>query len=245
MKDEVDDIISLQRVLGPEKTEETLRISDYMLKIIEPSGRDFFGDGAPLLGIHHYSGGSEYMNDGIIALHLDKSVQDATPKFYHSEAFSRDGHAIIAYYVEAKIEETGCGNCIIRVRLAFHWQGKHLLSVCRHYPQLYDDPDQSKELHREMQDQDFALAFDAALELALNKLQAGHFDEAAQIYRRAKAEGIKKQGYMRDAAESKDDIILHPHRNRSCPLILSTTKEEKDSFVPDYAHILSHPLPYF
>lgn len=244
MRNEYQDVISILRVQAPDRTEEKMRITDYMLNIIEPSGSDFFGDGTPLLGIHHYSGGSDDTNVGIIALRLDDSIKDATPKLYHSEGFSRDGRVIIAYYAQPKLRTYGCGNCIIRVRLAFRWQGNHLLPACKDYPQIYEETNQSKELRLEMQDKNFVLAFDAAMELVLNKLQAGHFDEAIRIYRKAKTEGVKKQDYNQADASFHDDTILHPHRNRSCPLMLSATKEEEDGFKPDYANILSHPLPF-
>lgn len=236
--------VSLFRITGPGKSNQELFLSATNLAIIEPSGSDFFKDGAPILALKHDQ--ARFPNKfGVIILHLADTVTEVTAPGYPLIGISPDGaFAVASYTPDDDDDDERCYPCLTTILVGLQWDGHSLKEACKDTPQLYDDPNLEKRLRTRMQDNDEVDALRADIEWALLKLQKGNFAEAAKLYRDAKRRHLKNARGRPKISTWLDKAILSPSRHKACPISEKNPKEQS-LFFRDNATIMTFLPPLF
>jgi hypothetical protein len=217
--------LTLFRITAPGQAKPVMTIKESIVKIIEPSGTDHFGDGTPMLAVFYGCGGSAWDCYGVASLHLDERVRDATPMDTIPYAFSKDGHYLISMETEWDLVPGLQGsNHAITVPLALKWNGQAYVQACDELPSLYEIDESDEE-----SDKDFMLNFfEQKLSIALMRLEGGLPHEAARIYRQMLIAAPRKTYFdaeaFRAVREAYDPVFLKPHPTGPCPLSPPPTK---------------------
>jgi hypothetical protein len=237
--DRIKSKVTLIRITGPGTGYQELFLSATNLAIIEPSGSDFFHDGAAILALKHDQG---FFPDpvGIILLHLADRVTTVTAPGHQLVDISPDGAFVVASY-GPEDDDGDCYPCLVNTLVGLRWGPHGFTEACKDLPQLYDAPALETSLRIRMQDNDAVDAFRANIELALLKLQKGNFAEAARLYRDAQKQQRKQFRRPHKISASIEKAILSPSRQKACPvspkgLSYSDWQEEVMTFTPPLFH---------
>ena len=217
--DDYGDKLTLFRITAPGEAKAVMTIKEDTVKIIEPSGIDGFGDGTPQLAVYYGCGDSASVCYGVLSLHLDDKIRDATPPGYFLRSFTRDGRYLIAWEYVAGPLWFECTNCATTILLALRWNGQSYEEVCDQTPWLYQEEDRPDHGEGLTEVRDY---LHNRLSLASDLLQSHHSDEATAIYRDMLKHLSQKQDAdadkIRAVRQAYDRTFQWPRIRGACPL---------------------------